>query len=179
MSRSSRDGRGMADDAVRGGPPGAERPEGPRPRVILVREWEQQLSSSGCCGRIEGDFLDFGEAGERPFSGRRDEMECAGDLYRAVKARYGDRVDVRIVDPRNLLGLLPTVLGDARRHGASLPEALWSLLRLSVNTVVVNGRIVARNRWPDPAELFRELEDVVEPRPDARPVSRGPTRRRG
>lgn len=132
-----------------------------RPRVLLVREWERQLSSSGCCGRIEGDFLDFGEASERPFAGRREEMECAGDLYRAVKARYGDRVDVRIVDPRNLLSLVPTLLADARRHGASLVSALGSLLRLSVNTVVVNGRVVARNRWPEPRELFEVLDAAI------------------
>lgn len=132
-----------------------------RPRVLLVREWERQLSSSGCCGRIEGDFLDFGEGGERPFAGRRDEMECAGDLYRALKARYGDRVDVRIVDPRNLLGLVPTLLADARRHGASPASAVASLLRLSVNSVVVNGRVVARNRWPEPQELFTVLDDAL------------------
>lgn len=144
-----------------GGPVEGGDDDAPRPRVVLVREWEQQLSSSGCCGRIEGDFLDFGGEGERPFAERRTEMECAGDLYRAVKARYGDRVDVRIVDPRNLLSLVPTLLADARRHGASLAEAFWSLLRLSVNTVIVNGRVVARNRWPEPGELFRELDGVV------------------
>lgn len=135
---------------------------GPRSRVILVREWEQQLSSSGCCGRIEGDFLDFGAENEPAFPGRRDDMECAGDLYRAVKARYGERVHVRIVDPRNLLILVPIVLTDARDHGASLVEAVGSLLRLSVNTVVVNGRVLARNRWPDPVELFAALDDAIE-----------------
>lgn len=129
----------------------------PNPRVLLVREWERQLSSSGCCGRIEGDFLDFGQEG-RAFAGRRREMEGAGDLYRALRRRYGDDVEVRIVDPRNLLALVPTVLRDARAHGASLAEALAQLLRLSVNSVVVNGRIVARNRWPTPEELFRALD---------------------
>lgn len=126
-------------------------------RVILVREWERQLSASGCCGRIEGDFLDFGEEGGRTFPGRRAEMEDAGVLYRSLKFCYGDRVDIRIVDPRNLLALVPIVLRDARRAGASIPETLGSLLRLSVNTVIVNGRVVARNRWPEARELRAHL----------------------
>ncbi len=137
-------------------------------RVILVREWEQQLSSSGCCGRIEGDFLDFGAEPGRAFAGRRAEMESAGVLYRALNARYGDRIDVRIVDPRNLLALVPTLLRDARRHGASIPEALASLLRLSVNCVIVNGRVVARNRWPEPEKVVRALEPGL-PRDRAAP----------
>lgn len=145
-----------------------------RHRVILVREWEQQLSSSGCCGRIEGDFLDFGEgagngAGAGPagraFPGRRAEMERAGRLYRALKDRWGDRVEIRIVDPRNLLVLVPTLYRDARHHGASIPEALGSLLRLSVNCVVVDGRVVARNRWPEPGEVVRALEARASPAP--------------
>jgi hypothetical protein len=53
-------------------------------------------------------------------------------------------------------------VGDARRHGATLLETLGSLLRLSVNTVIVNGRVVARNRWPEPAEVFRALAGAVD-----------------
>jgi len=68
----------------RGGGTNAESPTAPRPSIILVREWEQQLSSSGCCGRIEGDFLHFGTEAERPFQERRSAMECAGTLYRAL-----------------------------------------------------------------------------------------------
>jgi hypothetical protein len=50
---------------------------GARPSVILVREWEQQLSSSGCCGRIEGDFLSK-PGGQPTFPERRAAVEAMG-----------------------------------------------------------------------------------------------------
>lgn len=148
----------------------------PRPSVIFVREWEQQMSSSGCCGRVEGDFLDFGsvEAGDsddappsscerdRVFAERRKEMEEVGVLYRAVRDRFGEDVDIRVVDPRNLLSLIPILWQEGRRHGVPVGETLRSLLRLSVNMVIVNGRIVARNEWPDADELIELVEASSE-----------------
>lgn len=160
-----------------------------KPSVIFVREWEQQLSSSGCCGRVEGDFLDFGpgrdpdharheaaatagSAGdtappswerEPVFAERRKEMEEVGVLYRAVRDRFGDDVDIRVVDPRNLLSLVPILWQEGRRHGVPFGETLGSLLGLSVNMVIVNGRIVARNDWPDPDELLERIEEAADP----------------
>lgn len=129
-------------------------------RVLLVREWEQQLSSSGCCGRIEGDFLRAGPGGDtRAFAERRRGMQRAGRLYRALRERYGDRVEVCVVDPRNLLALVPMILRDARRHDRSLLEMARALLRISVTMVVVDGRVIARNRWPDPEEVFGAVEE--------------------
>lgn len=142
--------------------------EAPAVRVLLVREWEQQLSSSGCCGRIEGEFLEPATVGEplghepedrtRPFAERRREMERAGHLYRALRERYDEDVEVQIVDPRNLPALLPMVVADARRYGRSVGETLRTLLRLSVSAVVVNGHVVARSRWPDEDEVFSAVD---------------------
>lgn len=149
----------------RGSGTGARIHSAPRPSVILVREWEQQLSSSGCCGRIEGDFLHFGAEEERPFQERRSAMECAGTLYRALKERYADRVEIQVVDPRNYLSLVPMVLRDAWRHRAPPADALRALLGITVEMVLVNGRIVARNRWPEPAELFEAVDRELVPAP--------------
>lgn len=141
--------------------------ERPKPRVLLIREWEEQLSSSGCCGRIEGDFLDWRETG-RCFAGRREEMEKAGRLYRAIRERYGERVDVRIVDPRNLVSLVPILLREFWTRRVPPAAALRTLAGLSVRGVVLDGRLFARDRWPAPGELFRVLDDrAAAPRQDA------------
>ena len=78
-----------------------------RPSVILVREWEQQMSGSGCCGRLGGDLLALN--GEPIFAERRAIMEALGPLYRGIKGAFGDTVEVLVVDPRNLVTLLPPV----------------------------------------------------------------------
>ena len=123
----------------------------PRPSVLLIREWETQMSSSGCCGRLEGDFLS--RRGERCFPERRAIMEAMGPLYVELRERYGRMVDVRIVDPRNLIALLPLLLRDFRAHGVGVLQALRTLFALPVTGVIVNGRILARGRVPEPAEV--------------------------
>lgn len=89
-------------------------------------------------------------------------MERAGVLYRTIRERFGDRVQVRIVDPRNLPALLPILLGEFRRHRVPAREALRTACGLSVNTVVVNGRILSRGGWPSPERLLEEICRVPE-----------------
>jgi len=143
----------------------AERPgsaAGRRPSVLIVREWEQQMSSSGCCGRLEGDLLEW--RGERSFPERREAMEEAGPLYRALRERYDEAVDIRVVDPRNLVSLVGYLFRDFRRHGVGFVPALRTLFGLAVNSIVVNGRIVATGEWPAPAWLTRLLDELLEGR---------------
>jgi hypothetical protein len=129
------------------------------PSVILVREWEQQMSSSGCCGRLEGDTLSWG--GEQCFVERRRIMETVGELYRAIRARYGDAVEIRIVDPRNIPALIPTLVSEFRRYGVPVREAFRTIFGLKVNSVVVNGRLVGRKGLPDPSTLLALIQAVM------------------
>lgn len=122
-----------------------------RHSVLLIREWERQMSSSGCCGRLEGDFL--APRGERCFPERRRIMEAMGPLYRELRDRYGEDVDVQVIDPRNVISLVPLLVRDVRRHGVGLPGALRTLFALPATGVVADGRIVARGRWPDAREV--------------------------
>jgi hypothetical protein len=136
-----------------------------RSSVILLREWEQQMSSSGCCGRLEGDALLW--HGERCFPERRRLMEGAGALYRAVRDAFGNSVEVRVVDPRNVPGMLPMLIQEFRRHRVPLREMLRTLAGVSVNTVVVNGRLFSRGAWPTAERLCEALDGGQEAGPDA------------
>lgn len=72
-----------------------------KPSVICIREWEQQMSSSGCCGRLEGDFLNWN--GETCFPERRQKMEEAGVPPREwLRAIGGLKVNAVIVNGRLL-----------------------------------------------------------------------------
>ena len=129
----------------------------PQPSVILIREWESQMSSSGCCGRLEGDFLV--QRGERCFPERRAVMEAMGPLYRDLRARYGSAVEINVVDPRNFMTVIILLMRDARAHRVGILDVLRTLFTLKVNTVVVNGRLLARGRWPESADVYAVLGD--------------------
>lgn len=123
--------------------------------MILIREWEQQMSSSGCCGRLEGDVLL--QQGVRCFPERRETMEEMGPLYRALRERWADEIDVHVVDPRNLPTLLGLLSRDVRAGRVGLLRALRTLFGVSVTSVVVDGRIVSRGRWPTADEVEAAL----------------------
>ena len=127
----------------RGGAPQSDH----RPSLILVREWDQNVASSRCCGRTDGEFL-FG-SGDPTFSERREQMEGAGVLCRAVQERFGDEVELRIVDPRNFVSLIPLFLRDFLRYRVPPRKALATLSGFTVNSVILNGCVRSRGEWPD------------------------------
>ncbi len=151
----------MAQESRAGGGGGVGRRQRRHPpSVLLLREWEQQMSSSGCCGRIQGDLLV--QRGEPVFQQRRTIMEAMGPLYLAIRERFGREVELRVLDPRNLLALIPILIRDFRRYGVGWREALRTLTRISVNSVIVNGRVYATGHWPDPRVFCDELFLLLE-----------------
>lgn len=130
-------------------------------RVLLVREWDQQTTGSGCCGRLEGGTSEL--AGAADFRRTRLDMEAMGAVYRALVAELPAHVaDVQIVDPRNLTFLLPGIVGDARRAGLGWVEAGRQVVRgCGQGAIVVDGRVVSQGAVPSPddavALVLREL----------------------
>jgi hypothetical protein len=117
-------------------------------RVLLVREWDQQTTGSGCCGRLEGGDSEI--AGAADFGRCRDDMEAMGAVYRALRAELPG-IDVEVVDPRNLTFLLPGMIRDARRGGASFAQAVRELRRgCGQGAIVVDGRVVSSGIIPSP-----------------------------
>ena len=123
-----------------------------KPSILLIREWEGQTSGSGCCGKLEGDFLVCGKS--QPVApGQRSIMERMGPLYMALKRELGDSADIEVIDPRNV-SLFFFLLRDFWRFRVGLAQALRTLFGIPVQAVVVNGRVVARGQWPDPEEVL-------------------------
>ena len=129
------------------------------PSVILIREWEEQLSGSGCCGQVEGHFLV--KDGQPAFGERRACMDAMGPIYRTLKNRFGDAIELQVVDPRNMLTVIFLLLRDFWAFKVGLGEALTTIGRLPVQAVLINGRLVARGEWPDSLKLIEILEDAM------------------
>ncbi len=132
-----------------------------RPSVLLIREWEEQTTGSGCCGRVEGDFLT--REGEPTFRERRACMEARAPLARTLREKFGDSIELQVVDPRNP-ALIFLLLRDFWAFRVGLVEALKTIGWLPVQAVVVNGRLLSRGEWPDPPEVVRILEETMSQR---------------
>ena len=130
----------------------------PRVSVILIRENAEQLTGSGCCGKLEGDVSLPGCA-EVFAHTRRDQQEL-GVLHRAIRHFYPARdgaADVAIVtvDPRNQLYLVAKIWRDVWRYRPGLWAGLRAGLQLfALPAVIVNGRVISRRGKPvDPDTL--------------------------
>ncbi len=139
-----------------------------RPSVILIREWAEQLTGSGCCGRLEGDFARCD--GQPVFAERREVMERMGLVYRGLKEQFGDAVEIQVVDPRNA-ALLFLLLRDSWTFRVGLGAALAMLFRIPKQAVVVNGRLADRTDDPDPRRIAQIVDAQMRRGPAAIGVS--------
>ncbi len=117
-------------------------------RVILVREWDTQLAASGCCGRLGGQNTELGDT--ETFAANRSEMEAMGEVYRALRAELFDEdAEITVVDPRNMVWLVPAILKDARRRGLGKKE-IWDNVRrgVSYTAIIVDGKTLFSGRIP-------------------------------
>ncbi|CAN5347429.1 hypothetical protein BH24ACT19_BH24ACT19_00580 [soil metagenome] len=133
-----------------------------RHRIILVREWDAQLAASGCCGRLGGENSELGDAGT--FAANRSEMEAMGEVYRALRAELFDEdAEITVVDPRNMVWLVPALLKDARRRGLSL-RGVWSQLRrgVSYTSIIVDGKTLFNGRIPKVEDAVAAVKKELE-----------------
>lgn len=148
----------------------------PPHRVLLVREWDQQVGGSGCCGRLNTASIGaICETADSPFARSRIDMEKVGEVYRALRERFPpDQVELTVVDPRNTLWLLPTIWRDARRRGLPVSAALRQVSRAtSACALVCDGAVLLTD--PTPQEAVAAVEaDLLRDERTTNPPRRGP-----
>ena len=81
-------------------------------------------------------------------------------MSRALRERFGDEIELQVVDPRNSF-LIFLLLRDFWAFRVGLLEALKTIGRLPIQAVVVNGRLIARGEWPDPLAVVQILEEEM------------------
>lgn len=132
-------------------------------RILLIREWDAQTAASGCCGRLGGINHELGE--EHTYAHVRRHMEAMGAVYRAIRAEWpAHEVEISVVDPRNMIWLVPAIWRDARGRGMS-PGAAWRQIRQGVaqNAIIVDGKVVFTSTVPHPDEALAAVRADLAP----------------
>jgi hypothetical protein len=86
-----------------------------------------------------------------------------GAVYRAIRAEWpADEVEISVVDPRNMIWLVPAIWRDARNRGMA-PGAVWRQIRQGVaqNAIVVDGRVVLTGTVPHPEEALAAVRAAL------------------
>ncbi|QDU64892.1 hypothetical protein Pan216_57860 [Planctomycetes bacterium Pan216] len=136
--------------------------------VILIRENAEQVTGSGCCGKLEGDDELVRRADL--FRETRLCQESFGVLHRAIREFFPDeqgvqRVRVVTVDPRNQLYLASKLWYDVFRYRPGWREGTRTMTQwFALPAVVVNGRVVSDSQGaPSPDELCHVIASLLNP----------------
>jgi hypothetical protein len=87
-------------------------------------------------------------------------MEAMAPLSRTLRERFGEAIELQVLDPRNP-ALLFMLVRDFWAFRVGIVEALKTIGWLPIQAVVVNGRLLPRGEWPDPDEMVQILEDAL------------------
>ena len=87
-------------------------------------------------------------------------MEAMGPLSRTLRERFGDAIELQVVDPRNPL-LVSLLLRDFWAFRVGLVEALKTTGGLPIQAAVVNGQLLSRGERPDPLEVVQIPEEAI------------------
>ncbi len=131
--------------------------------VILIREVAEQLTGSGCCGKLEGDGITARQS--KLFAESRQQQLDMGLLHRTIKRFFPveagkPEVHVVMVDPRNQLYLAPKLIGDVLRHRPGWHAGLRTIAQaFALPAVILNGRIISKAGTAlDPDQLCHLIE---------------------
>jgi hypothetical protein len=84
-------------------------------------------------------------------------------VYRSLRERFGDEVEVQVIDPRNV-ALLLMLVRDFWTYRVGARAALATLVGLPKQGVIVNGRLVDRSEHPDALRVTAIVDEVVRGR---------------
>lgn len=130
--------------------------------VILIRENAEQLTGSGCCGKLEGDNARVG--GRPVFEQAAQIKEQTGTLYRALRAFFPrETVEIIQIDPRNQVYLTGKLWRDVWRFRPGIAAGLQTMFQaFSLPAVVVNGKVLSRGgALPDPDALCHHIRELL------------------
>lgn len=141
-------------------------PDGrPAHRVILIRPWDMSDGvGAGCCGggSTKGLCTNPERHETHQGFGERDDWDPVARVYLALRDGLPGTVELEMVDPRNHLYLVPTLVRWARRRGegwwAAISSAVWSP---GYAAIIVDGVTVSSGRLPEPAEAVRLVHDAL------------------
>jgi hypothetical protein len=134
-------------------------------RVLLIRPWDMSDGvGAGCCGGGSTKGLcttpDHREA-HQGFN-ERDSWDPFALVYLAVRDNLPDGVDLEVVDPRNHLFLVPTIVRDVRRRGGGWLDALGAAVHgPGYAAIIVDGVTVSSGELRSPDEAVRVVREAL------------------
>ena len=111
-----------------------------KPSILIIRP--SASVGGSCCGPLSNEHLKKDAA----YTKQKEAAEKIRILYQLIKAEFGVRVEVQVIDSRDQLYLLLKLFKDSFRFKKGLRKCLKTLFTSNSTAVILNGCAVT-NEW--------------------------------
>jgi hypothetical protein len=126
--------------------------------VLIIRESEEQLTGSDCCGLLKGDFSK--ENGKPVFNYIHDKNNLINDLGNFLNSKNNSQLEIKYIDPRNQVYLIPKLLKDVFNYKPPILKALKTLFQFfRCPALIINGIVVDYTTFSSVFEIEKYIKD--------------------
>ena len=123
------------------------------PSVLLIREYEEQLTGSDCCGVLRGEFSK--ENGIPVFKDTHEKNQFINEVGSFLNNNYDSHIELKYIDPRNQLYLVPKLFKDVFNYRPPLLKSLKTLFQLfHCPAIIINGIVLIFPNFPQFLKLI-------------------------
>jgi hypothetical protein len=85
-----------------------------------------------------------------------------GELYRHLKKRYGDQIELEVIDPRNQISYTSILIREVLRNHLGWKTFYQSMTKgLNTMAVLVNGQLISYGEIPDSDTVCFKIEECL------------------
>jgi hypothetical protein len=105
--------------------------------------------------------LTFG--GNDLFIESRQIMNQMGEIYRHLANKFGDSIELEIIDPRNSISFFALLLREKRVRKISWRSFIHTVLYgQSKQSIIINGQLFSKGVLPSIQDIEARIEDIKQ-----------------
>jgi len=123
--------------------------------IIIIRQTDE-TGSIGCCGGIPGKYL----ISKDDMLSVQLIMDDLTDYYQAIKRKFGERVTIDYVDPRNFLFIGYYLIQHLLKRNISIYHFFKSFINLRRNVIYFNGYLLNQDKKQEEMSIESIVEEI-------------------
>jgi len=125
---------------------------------LLIGESEEQLTGSDCCGVLWGEFNK--ENGHPVFKDTHEKNKLINELGNHFTQKYKTQLDIKYIDPRNQVYLIPKLFKDVFCYKLPLLKSIITLFHLfRCPAIIINGTVINYSSFSSVFEIEKYIKD--------------------
>lgn len=126
--------------------------------ILFIRETQEQITGSDCCGVLRGEFNR--ENGLPLFQDTLEKNKILNELGDYLYQKYHPGFEIKYIDPRNQMYLIPKLIKDVFIYKPSFKDSLKTIFQFfNCPAIIVNGCVINYKSFSSNSEIEKYIKD--------------------